>query len=505
MKYIIFIFIIKHIISQLCDPENVCLSCNKIQLTDNDNPCLFNFFNGFCYHNTISSYISNNVFISRFGKNQCTITNEPICGKSEISEEINDENYYYFLSFENTPYLEYYDVLCYYTFTNSNKKEKKDIIFEVSLNLTKRNINKLDNGRNRMFIFVQGYDDPSIIMYEYNLNEYWNKNNTLSLGNYKSFSIYVSLIKNNYNFNNDNMIDSINLGVKINKTESENVENNNNTTLIICLLCLFLIICVIVIIIICICKRRKNRELKYQREIGMEKNMNELNNRGEYKMKLKKLFKDKLKKQIYSKNLNINDTKACFLCSNEFLENLSVICVTPCTHIFHYFCLHETLFTENSENSNCLCPCCNYNLLSKNPPQKEDINKDKNDNNEKSDDNDFDPNSINSTERIIKKRRKKNNDNNTNEVKNKTEKEDEKDINDIKIDMIGESKNPESQNNDNIQSIVNSQNQSKNQEEDNDNNISFDNNGNIAKQKKEVNNSSNSSNMHSNIIDSYNK
>ena len=499
MKYIIFFIIIKDIISQIpniCNPEKECLSCNKIWESEGYNPCLFEFFNGFCYNSTITAYSHNEYFITKYEDHKCPILENSLCGKSDITEEINDENFYDFLSFDDPKYLEKNNLLCHYTFKNNDEKDKEDLIIEIELNLLIKNNNNANNGRNTMFIFVQESNAKNTKnAYRINLNEFLNKKFTIKIAEFKSISIYVSLIKNN-GFIDNYKIEHLHLGVKKDNTKSQNAKRYKYAILIICLLC---ILCVGSCFILYLVKYKRNRELINQRVIGMMNNMDELNNQidpAEKKNKLEKLFKDKLKKRKYLKKLNINATTACSICLEEFIENESIVCITPCIHIFHYNCLHDWLFTENS---NCSCPYCNYNLLSKEPPQKRYINKNKNkkDDIEKIDNEKPNNNDFHTSERIIKKRRRTN-DNNNNNINEDKKIIKEKDINNInninninKIDNIEDSKNVEKKTNSNTQGQLKSKDQPKKEEEDNDNDISFGNNGHNAKQKREENNNSN--------------
>ena len=89
----------------------------------------------------------------------------------------------------------------------------------------------------------------------------------------------------------------------------------------------------------------------------------------------------KLKKEKkYLKKYNVNETTACSICLEEFVENKSLVSITPCLHIFHYNCLKNWLF---SENSNCQCPYCNYDLLSNKKPTQRHKKQETNNINEK--------------------------------------------------------------------------------------------------------------------------
>lgn len=481
MKYILLLFSLKQILSIVCDINQVCSSCEKCwEPNNNYNYCSCSFYNAFCYNYTQGSYTYNSSFLFKYDSHKCiesSIQND-ICGKSDISDEINDQNFYTFFSFNNPQYLDNNNLLCHYSFKNDNEKDKEDLVIEIDLNIRDNKGNE-DNGKNLMLIFVQEYNSPNKSLYEINLNEFMNKKYNLKIAEYKSISIFLNLIQNNNNNNiNNYKITYMNLGVKKDLTKLNNMKKYKYTILIICSIC---ILCVFMCFILFLVKYKRNRELYNIRALGMADNMNELNNRidpVEKKNQLEKLFKDKLKKKKYLKKLNINETTACSICLEEFIENESLVCITPCSHIFHYDCLHNWLFTENS---NCSCPYCNYNLLSKEPPKKRNISKDKINNLEKLDiekDNPKKNNNFNSSEREIKKANKRNNEKN----KNKNDHN--------KIDNI-------ENNNKNMENKI-TNNEVK--DEDEDNNISFENNINNKKEILKNTKNKNKNEINNNIV-----
>ena len=485
MKYILLLFSLKQILSIVCDIEQDCRLCEKCW-EPNNNYCSCSFSNAFCYNYTQISFTYNSTFLFKYDSNKClesSIQNE-ICGKSNISEEINDQNFYTFFSFNDPQYLDNNNLFCHYYFKNDKEKEKEDLVIEIDLNIQDIQGNE-DNGKNLMLIFVQEYNTPTKSLYEINLNEFMSKKYTIKIAEYKSISIFLNLIRNNnYIGINNYKITYMNLGVKKDLTKVKNMKKYKYTILIICLIC---IVCVVACFILYLVKYKRNRELYNIRALGMADNMNDLNNRidpVEKKNRLEKLFKDKLKKKKYLKKLNINETTACSICLEEFIENESLVCITPCSHIFHYDCLHNWLF---SENSNCSCPYCNYNLLSKEQPKKRNISKDKINNLEKLDDEIDNPkknNNFDYSERTIKKANKRNNEKNTNKIeeKNKTSNN--------KIDNI-------ENNNKNMENKI-TNNEVKDENEDND--ISFENNINNKKEILKNTKGKNKNEINNNII-----
>ena len=166
----------------------------------------------------------------------------------------------------------------------------------------------------------------------------------------------------------------------------------------------------------------------------MANNHNSIGNQldpNEKRIKLEKLYKNKLKKRKYSKKDNLNETTACSICLEEFEENKSEVSITPCLHIFHFNCLHNWLYSENSK---CLCPYCNHDLLSNEPPMKRHKLEEKPI--EKPSEKPFyknkppKNNGLESSERVIKKHKNNKNSNNNNcEIKINNNKGNENNIN----------------------------------------------------------------------------
>ena len=115
MKYILLLFSLKQILSIICEIEQDCSLCEKCW-EPNNNYCSCSFNNAFCYNYTQGSYTYNNTFLFKYDSNKCiesSIQNE-ICGKSNISEEINDQNFYTFFSFNDPQYLDNNNLFCQY-------------------------------------------------------------------------------------------------------------------------------------------------------------------------------------------------------------------------------------------------------------------------------------------------------------------------------------------------------------------------------------------------------
>ena len=529
MKYIIIFFIIKQIFSSdYCGIDHQCGYCDHCWENES-NYCSCHFYNGFCYNNTKNGYSYNTSFLFGYDRNKCQSKYdfEDICGVSDISSKISDEKFYKFFSFDNPEYLENNNLLCYYTF-NNKEKSKEYLLLEIEVVLNHQELLDIDNGKNLMIIFVQEFDSSTKTLYEINLNEFIKKKVTVKIEPYQSISIYISLIKKNDNFNNIE-IQSMNVGIKRDNAKALQLKRYKYSLIIICIIC---IICVGSCFILYLIKYKRNRELLTLRAINMANNLNELGNQAdpqEKRNKLENLFKTKLKKRKYLKKDNVNETTACSICLEEFVENKSIVCITLCKHVFHYDCLHNWLFTENSNSH---CPYCNYDLLSDKKPMKRhkieetkkindtpgkqniidnkniinneinnDINIDVNDginNHPKKEIDDY----YNTSERVIKKYKSNKNKNKTNDINNNIEnKNDEINIVDEEI------KNDIKSNNDNdisfesdFNKIKNNENIMKNYKENNENK----NKENIKDIKNDVNNINNEDNDINNNIENKN-
>ena len=496
MRFIIFFIFLRKALSSFCDFSQECSYCQNCWESVDDY-CSCSFYNAFCYNFTKISYTYNSSFLFKYDKNNCIAqaTVDNICGVDDISKEINDKTLYTFFSFNNPNYLNNNNLLCHYTIKNDVQNSKEDIVFEVEMNINKQNNKTIDNRKNLLIFFFQDYTSNTKTLYEINLNEFENKKYSLKFAEYKYISIYISLIQNN-NYFMDNEIISMSLGVKKDTTKVANYKKYKYSLIVICIIC---IVCFGACFILYLIKYKRNRELIRMRALGMANNINEIDNRmsqEEKKTKLEKLFKEKLKKKKYLKKYNINESTACSICLEEFIENESLVCITPCLHIFHYDCLNNWLFTDNS---NCQCPYCNYDLLSKKPPtqrhhildDKNNItnkpNKKENKNNKKNNEENI---LENTSERVIKKVKKNKNNINENNNKNIVTNNNENKNNNNLMNNSENSNNINNINNSNINK--NEKNKDiKNEDEDNDNDISFEKDYNKIKKTNNNNNKNN--------------
>ena len=362
MIYIIFPIFLKFIVSNVCSINEECGSCQFCE----DKNCTNDFYNSFCFNIYNNSYAINESLFSTYDRISSSLKknlNNKLCGKSDIYDEIKGDEVYQFFSFSDPDYLKDHNILCHYSIINEDLKSKEELTMEVDANIKEVEKVKRGNGKNIILIIVEEITEARRDMYYIDIEEFSNKKINIKVAEYKSISLYVSLFGNN-NFTSNEEIISLSLGVK---KGTDKMRRYKYTIIIFCILC---ILCVGACFILYLIKYKRNRELYRLRAIQMASNQNAIGNQldpNEKKIKLEKLYKTILKKRKYCKKDNLNETTACSICLEEFEENKSEVSITQCLHIFHFNCLHNWLYSENSK---CFCPYCNHDLLSDKPPTK---------------------------------------------------------------------------------------------------------------------------------------
>ena len=148
----------------------------------------------------------------------------------------------------------------------------------------------------------------------------------MSLFNFLLFLLIFNQYINSYNLR------------KLCSTENECLQIKKNIINILIIVLSSLVIFIIIIVIYIKCCYRKNTNSKIQKDL-LKKNY---------------LFQKIMPIYIY----NQNNQNECVICLQKFIFNHSKICITPCKHIFHFYCLKKfILSTKNIE-----CPLCKYNF-----------------------------------------------------------------------------------------------------------------------------------------------
>ena len=108
---------------------------------------------------------------------------------------------------------------------------------------------------------------------------------------------------------------------------------------------------VIFLLILCVIKilnqLKKNQQTNNQENLQLEE------------LKKNYLFNKIIKKIKYNETIICN-YKNCSICLQNYIFNKSKICLTPCNHSFHFYCLKKYIIYENKNK----CPLCNFDLLS---------------------------------------------------------------------------------------------------------------------------------------------
>ena len=362
MIYIIFPIFLKFIVSNVCSINEECGSCQFCE----EKSCTNDFYNSFCFNIYNYTYTINEGLLSTYDRISSSLKNKlnnNLCGKIDIYGEIKSDESYQFFSFSDPDYLKDHNILCHYDIINEDLKSKEELTMEVDSNIKEVEKIKRGNGKNIILIIVEEITEARRDMYYIDIEEFSNRKINIKVAEYKYISLYVSLLGNN-NFTSNEEIISLSLGVK---KGADKMRRYKYTIITFCILC---ILCVGACFILYLIKYKRNRELYRLRAIQMASNQNAIGNQldpNEKKIKLEKLYKATLKKRKYCKKDNLNETTACSICLEEFEENKSEVSITPCLHIFHFNCLHNWLYSENSK---CFCPYCNHDLLSDKPPTK---------------------------------------------------------------------------------------------------------------------------------------
>ena len=61
----------------------------------------------------------------------------------------------------------------------------------------------------------------------------------------------------------------------------------------------------------------------------------------------------------YSLEIFKNNTNNCTICLENYIDQKSLICLTPCNHIFHYDCIKKWSLNNTGLFK---CPNCNFDF-----------------------------------------------------------------------------------------------------------------------------------------------
>ena len=336
---LLIIIIVFSTCQNYCNVSNYCSNCSYCGI--NNYRCNCNFYNGYCLSENSNQLLYSREFITNY--DGCYINEGDllqICGETYIYIK-NGESKYLNLNSTNK-----FNFFCYYKVINQDSP-----IFNLILKI-QRNGNLSPNFN--LFLII--YDDNNIVKKD-EVSNVLVADNYLEINedNCRQMSIYLE-------FENSQNIEGLSLTFsnirnsnEFIATETTQVIGSPSTSKNMGLIIGIIIggvafITVIIITIILIKKKSEN-------EISM--NWNHYNKEKDEKRKEKaKNFLDKLKLNIYDKELN-KDCPKCILCQRDFIPN-NLIIITECSHIFHENCFHNYILTYLSLN----CPNCKKDLIS---------------------------------------------------------------------------------------------------------------------------------------------
>ena len=159
--------------------------------------------------------------------------------------------------------------------------------------------------------------------------------------------LFFNIILNNNETKNLNDNQSSSLNDQYSSSSSEDVYNLNTfITLLIVLISLILLVVILFIF------------YKFYLNSYIERNkIPNFKTTNKFELKKHFLFQKLMKWKFYKNN---GDEEVCPICLQKFNKSISKICITPCKHIFHFYCLKKFVFEFNNLN----CPYCKKEYLS---------------------------------------------------------------------------------------------------------------------------------------------
>ena len=354
-----------------------CMACGEQSVSY----CTCDYNSNGCYNSNIENNLASNNLFNIFSK--CTdVSSKEIqniyCGSSTITLSNNKAT---ITIPEINSFYGRNNLFCSYSYLNSDK----DLLLTiVSTYLEDKGI--------RIQYSYYNYDDREFT-------------GTISNGvnyNFKDFKIINFFIY---------IPESFQLNPFTIKIDTE--KNGINLPLLIGLIVVFVVCATTFIVVIIIINKYKEKQeeaeiLRLQEERN-EELKKKIEREKEIKLKIENLFVKggELEAKPYLKEYEQKYGNNCTICLDQFVEEQSMINITPCHHIFHKECLHKWL-CDNLQHPK--CPNCNHILIEIEKEFKKDENISDNINNNSS-------NNYNNNERE-RNRQNPNESINTNHVSN---------------------------------------------------------------------------------------
>ena len=343
--------------NEICSANVNCELCDKC-----------NFGSTSCiYGNLFCTQTSHLIFLSEEKASYINrLTNVSECGQQNINlldtEELNN----IVIGINNKDYLKENSLHCNYEITSSIDKN----IYEGYLSILLSSSGSVgSNSKLKFTIYVHITDSIN-----YPLSDTIIRNNEqiIYFNNHEQLSIMIDFDKINYSVE-ENLIIKI-LKRKKNNRHDENIPKKDSSrkdyTLYYVLAGGVCALVLIIFITLKICLTRKLWDVNRQRNYNGNTNINsevnsKVNREKENKKKIELLFQTKLYPIEFIKEDVDNENTTCSICLENFVEQESIICITPCMHIFHYDCLKN--WSENTAE-HFKCPNCNFDFLSDDEP-----------------------------------------------------------------------------------------------------------------------------------------
>jgi len=356
MKFVIikisifFILLFYYIISvdqpdgTLCSTYSNCFDCVACG-EQNVSYCTCDFNSNVCYDSNVENYLVSNNLFNIFSKCNDVSSKEiqnNYCGSSTII--LSDNKATITIPEINSLYGRS-NLYCSYSYSNSDK----DLLLTV----------------------VSTYLEDKGIRIQYSYYNIDDKEFTGTISNGVNYNFKDFKIINFYIY----IPESFQLNPFTIKIETE--KNGINLPLLIGLIVVLVVCAVTIIVVIIIINKYKEKQeeaeiLRLQEERN-EELKKKIERQKEIKLKIENLFVKggELEAKPYLKEYEQKYGNNCTICLEQFVEEQSMINITPCHHIFHKECLHKWL-CDNLEHPK--CPNCNHILVEIEKEFKKDDN-----------------------------------------------------------------------------------------------------------------------------------
>ena len=390
MNFILFSFINNIFVQStiICSKSTYCKDCEIIynDIDNYKNKCEYRYL--YCLNNNRQIVFFNNSLKSNYVNHFYKIPDiKNICGEQNIY--LNNSNFEKTIEFgkKDSYYLNENSICCNYEVINNlidyniflsiskiRKKYEEVLSFDIYIHLpnsTVLNVNEEEllnlNNISSFSIMLDVYgghvDDLDFWYYKKNYN------------NIEDLKIKI------YSYKNNNDKKQYGLPNKNPEENPKNKKSDSNVTEIIfyVLISIGLFFIFILLIYFCIATLRNRRRNNLNRQNIRNNNLNRdqswnnlnrnernainINQENVKKQKLEFIFYNTLYPMKYSIEIFIDNVTNCSICLENYIDQKSLICLTPCNHIFHYDCLKKWSLNNTRFFR---CPNCNYDFTKEN-------------------------------------------------------------------------------------------------------------------------------------------